>query len=250
MAYNLSKFVRIAEILDKAGKFAISDKLDNVIKTSQNLFGTMPGEYAPTGPPKTGNPIIDMLYTDMSDAAGSPFAGGGMFDRFSPYKSKYGPSGPKVLPTLTPAQFAELSKTEQGRKYITQMQLTGAQEGAQFMNLSNVGLVSLGKFIAQNLAPGVARERQQEFLNNILPTTISEQVSRVLQTFPVNQWNGRLSELASVANETPQYSNQIKSLVNNSVKSALGTLKRSNQEQYNKIVKDPKYKDFATKFNV
>lgn len=246
MASNLNKLVKIAEILDNSGNFAVSDKIDNLIKTSQNLFGTMPGDFEPTSAPQTGHRLIDMQFEDMGDAAGSLF---GEF-RFSPYKSNYGPSGPKVLPTLTPAQFAELAKTERGRRYIAQMQMSGALEGANYMNLSNEGIRNIRQFVKMNLSTGVSRERQQEFLNNILPTTMKDQIARVLQTFPVNQWSGRIAEFTSLANEVPQYSNQIKNLVNNAVKSALGSMKRSNEEQYNKIALDPKFKDFSNKFSV
>ena len=39
--------------------------------------------------------------------------------------------------------------------------------GKNWMNFLyvNLGFISMGKFIAQNLAPGVAKERKQEFLN-------------------------------------------------------------------------------------
>jgi hypothetical protein len=113
MALNLSKLTKIASYFDQQGKYALADKVENLIKTSQNLLPTLPGEYEPTGAPRTGNPLIDGLFQNMSDtAAGSMFAGLDMFDRFSPFKSKYGPEGASILPTLTPAQFAELNKNK------------------------------------------------------------------------------------------------------------------------------------------
>jgi hypothetical protein len=251
MASNINKLTKIASILDQKGKYALSDKIENLIKTSQNLLPTLPGEYEATGAPRTGNPLIDAMYENMSDtAAGSGFAGGGMYDRFSPYKSKYGPTGPAILPTLTPAQLAELSKTEKGRAYLAQMQLSGGMKAQQFMNLSNVGFVSFGKFVAQNLAPGVAKERKQEFVNNILPGTISGQVSNLLTRFPVNEWQPRLDEFYRVANSVPDYSSQLKNMTNQAVKSALQNLKYQDADYYAKIVKDPKYKQFATKYGV
>ena len=251
MASNLSKLTKIANYLDQKGKYALSDKIENLIKTSQNLLPTMPGEYEATGAPMTGNPLIDSLFQNMSDtAAGSMFAGGEMYDRFSPFKSKYGPEGPGVLPTLTPAQFAELSKTEKGRKYLAQMQLSGGMKAQQFMNLSNVGFASFGKFVAQNLAPGVAQERKQEFVNNVLPGTIATQAANLLSKFPIYEWQPRLDEFYKIANSTPDYSSQLKSMMNQAVKSALQNLKYQNADYYAKIVKDPKYKDFASKFGV
>jgi hypothetical protein len=251
MALNINKLTKIAFILDQNGKYILSDKIENLIKTSQNLLPTMPGDYESTGSPRTGNPLIDAMYENMSDtAAGSGFAGGGMYDRFSPYKSKFGPQGPGILPTLTPAQFAELSKTEKGRKYLTQMQLSGGMKAQEFMNLSNVGFVSFGKFIAQNLAPGVAPERKQEFVNNILPGTISSQVSNLLTRMPINQWQPKLSEFFQVANSVPDYSSQLKNMINQSVKSALENLKYHDANNYQIIIKDPKYKEFANKYGV
>lgn len=251
MISNISKLVKIANLLDQNGKYSLSDKVEDLIKTSQNLLPTLPGDYETTGPPSTGNPLIDSMYTGLRDsAAGSAFAGGEMYDMTSPYKSKYGPQGPAILPTLTPAQFAQLSKTEKGREYLAQMQLAGGMKAQQFMNLSNVGFVSFGKFIAQNLAPGVATERKQEFLNNVLPGTISAQVSNLLSKFPINQWQPRLEELYTVSNKVPDYSSQLKKMINQSVKSALSNLKYHDPKYYDKIVEDPKYKGFADKYDV
>jgi hypothetical protein len=251
MTSNTSKIVKIAHFLDQQGKYALSDKVENLIKTSQNMLPTLPGEYEATGAPKTGNPLIDAMYQNMSDtAAGSMFAGGDMYDRFSPYKSKYGPEGPGILPTLTPAQFAEFSKTEKGRKYLAQMQLSSGMKAQNFMNLSNVGFASFGKFIAQNLAPGVAQERKQEFVNNILPGTITSQAANLLTKFPIYEWQPRLDEFFKIANSVPDYSSQLKNMMNQAVKSALQNLKYQDSDQYAKIVKDPKYKPFATKYGV
>ncbi len=251
MTSNISKLTKIANYLDQRGKYALSDKVENLIKTSQNLLPTMPGEYEATGAPRTGNPLIDAMYQNLSDtAAGSMFAGGEMYDRFSPYKSKYGPEGPGILPTLTPAQFAELSKTEKGRKYLAQLSLSGGMKSQQFMNLSNVGFASFGKFVAQNLAPGVAQERKQEFVNNILPGTIATQAANLLTRFPVYEWQPRLDEFYKIANTTPDYSSQLKNMMNQAVKSALQNLKYQDADYYAKIVKDPKYKPFASKYGV
>lgn len=251
MASNLSKLTKIANYLDQKGKYALSDKVENLIKTSQNLLPTLPGEYETTGAPRTGNPLIDGLFANMSDtAAGSMFAGGDMYDRFSPYKSKYGPEGPAILQTLTPAQFAEFSKTEKGRKYLAQMQLSSGNKAQNFMNLSNVGFASFGKFVAQNLAPGVAQERKQEFVNNVLPGTISTQVSNLLTRLPVYEWQPRLDEFFKIANSVPDYSSQLKNMINQSVKSALLNLKYQDSEYYAKIVKDPKYNTFSNKYGV
>ena len=251
MAFNLSKLTKVANYLDQKGKYALSDKVDNLIKTSQSMLPTMPGDYEATGPPPIDNPLIRGLFTNMSDsAAGSQFAGGGMFDRFSPFKSDIGPQGPSILPTLSPAQFAELSKTEKGRKYLTQMQLSGGNKALEFENQSNVGFASFGKFIAQNLAAGVAQERKQEFINSVLPGTITAQVANLLTRKPIYEWQPRLNEFFQVANSVPDYSSQIKSMINNSVKSAIQNLKYQDPNNYSKIVKDPKYKDFSNKYNV
>jgi len=248
MALNLSKLTKIASYFDQQGKYALADKVENLIKTSQNLLPTLPGEYEATGI-DTGHPLLNAMLRNMGDSAsGSMFAGGEMFDKDPPFKSKYGPEGASILPTLTPAQFAEFSKTEKGRKYLAQMQLSSGMKAQNFMNLSNVGFASFGKFVAQNLAPGVAKERKQEFVNNILPGTISTQVSNLLTKFPIYEWQPRLDEFYSTANSVPDYSSQLKNMINQSVKSALQNLKYQNSAQYSKIVKDPKFKDFSNKF--
>jgi hypothetical protein len=118
------------------------------------------------------------------------------------------------------------------------------------MNLSNVGFASFGKFIAQNLAPGVAQDRKQEFVNNILPGSISSILSNLLTRFPINEWQPRLDEMVSIANSVPDYSFKIKSTINQAVRSALQNLKYQDSKQYSKIVKDPKYKQFSDKFGV
>ncbi len=250
MASNLNKLTKVANYFDQQGKYALADKVENLIKTSQlNLLPTLPGDYEATGFPTTGNPFIDGLFRNMGDsAAGSMFAGDKMFDKNAPFRSKYGPEGPSVLPTLTPTQFAEFSKTEKGRKYLAQMQLQSGQKAQNFMNLSNVGFASFGKFIAQNLAPGVAQDRKQEFVNNILPGSISSILSNLLTRFPIYEWQPRLNEMLSIANTVPDYSSQIKNMINQSVKSALQNLKYQDSQQYAKIVKDPKYKQFSDKF--
>ena len=251
MTYNINNLTKIAMILDQQGKYALSDKIEKLIKVSQNLLSTLPGDYEPTGAPTTGNPLIDSMFQNMSDtAAGSQFAGGGMYDRFSPFKSKYGPEGPGILPTLTPKQFAELSKTEKGRAYLAQLQLSGGMKAQQFMNLSNVGFVSFAKFVAQNLAPGVAQDRKQELVNNVLPGTIKGQVSNLLTRFPINEWQPRLDEFLKVANSVPDYSSQLRSMINQSVKSALDNLRYQDPTNYAKIIADPKYKPFAKKYGV
>lgn len=251
MTYIINKLTKVAKILDQNGKYALSDKIENFMKTSQNFLATLPGDYEPTYAPRTGNPFIDGLFQNMSDtAAGSQFAGGEMFDKNAPFRSKYGPEGPGILPTLTPAQFAELSKTEKGRKYLAQMQLAGGMKAQQFMNLSNVGFASFGKFIAQNLAPSVAQERKQEFLNSVLPGTITAQVSNLLTRFPINEWQPRLDEFYKVANSTPEHSAAIKNLINKSVAAALENLKFQDANNYSRISADPKYKQFASKFGV
>jgi hypothetical protein len=130
------------------------------------------------------------------------------------------------------------------------MQLSGGMQAQNFMNLSNVGFVSFGKFIAQNLAPGVAQERKQEFVNNVLPGTMTTQAANLLTRFPIYEWQPRLDEFFSVANSVPEYSSQLKNMMNKAVKSALQNLKYQDADYYAKIIKDPKYKDFASKYGV
>lgn len=251
MAYNINNLSKVAKLLDDKGKYLLSDKVDNLIKVSQNLMPTLPTDYAPTSAPSTGNPFIDSMYQNMSDtAAGSQFAGGKMYDRFSPYKSKYGPTGPAVLPTITPMQLAELSKTEKGRQYLAQLQMKGGLQAAMYENLSNVGLISFGKFIEQNLAPGVSQERKQVFLNDVLPGTLTTQISNIITRFPINEWQNRLNEFSTVASGYPQYSSKINNSINSAVKSAIDNIRYHDPVQYEKIIKDPKFKPFMAKYKI
>jgi hypothetical protein len=90
----------------------------------------------------------------------------------------------------------------------------------------------------------------QEFINSVLPGTITAQVANLLTRKPIYEWQPRLNEFFQVANSVPDYSSQIKSMINNSVKSAIQNLKYQDPNNYSKIVKDPKYKDFSNKYNV
>ena len=250
MAYNINKLFEIAKLLDTKGKYSLSDKVDNFIKTSQSLLPTLPSVYQPTSSPVTGNPFIDSMFQNMSDtAAGSQFAGGGMYDRFSPYKSKMGPNAPGILPTITPAQLAELSKTEKGREYLAQMQLRGGLKATNYENLSNAGLTSFAKLVDQFLNPGVAKEVQQSFLNDTFPGALTGQLSNILTRFPINEWLMRLNPFYNLASKYPQHSAKITQSINTAAKSALENLRYHDPVQYEKIIKDPKFKPFQAKFN-
>ena len=250
MAYNINKLFEIAKLLDEKGKYSLSDKVDSFIKTSQNLLPTLPSDYQPTYSPVTGNPFIDSMFQNMSDtAAGSQFAGGKMYDRFSPYRSKMGPSAPGILPTITPAQLAELSKTEQGRAYLAQMQLRGGLKATMYENLANTGMESFSRFVDQYLNPTVAKEVQQSFINDSFPGVLTSQLSNILTRFPINEWLARLNPFYNLASRYPQHSAQITQGINNAAKSALENLRYHDPVQYEKIIKDPKFKPFQAKFN-
>ena len=240
---NINNLTKIAKIFDQKGKYALSDKIDNLIKTSQNLLPTMPGDYSPTGAPPSKNPFIRSMWDNLEDTA--------LFgeNRFSPYRSEHGPEGPAVFPTLSPTQFMELSKTEAGRKYIAQMQLSSGLKAQNYINLSNEGFINFRRFLELNLAEGVGQERKQEFLNT-LPGTMAAQVANLLTSFPVGEWQSRLDELYTTAKKTPQYANEIKNMIDIAVTQALQNLKYQNIKKYSNIVADPKYKQFAQKYNV
>ena len=244
MISNINNLTKIANILDQKGKYALSDKIENLIKTSQtNLMPTQPGDYQPTGAPESLNPFIRSMFQDLEDTA--------LFgeNRFSPYRSEHGPSGPGIFPTLSPTQFMELSKTEAGRKYLAQMQLSSGLKAQNFMNLSNEGFINFRRFLEMNLAKGVGQERKQEFVN-ALPGTMAAQVSNLLTKFPVGEWQPRLDELYLAANSAPEYANQIKNMINIAVSQALQDLKFQNIKNYANIIVDPKYKQFAKKYGI
>ena len=248
MTSNISNLTKIAELLDRNGRYKFADKLENLIKISQNYMPELFSDAIFTPAPRTGNPLIDSMFQNMSDtAAGSGFAGGGMYDMTSPYKSKYGPEGPTLLPTLSPKKLSELLKTEAGRKYVAQLQLQGALKAQQSQNLSNQGFISFAKFVSQNLAPGVSRERKQEFLNNLLPGFVKGQIANILTRQPVYQWAPKLDEFYAVANSTGEFSSQIKNAINQAKKEAIDNLKYQDVAYYNRLVKDPKFQQFQNK---
>lgn len=250
MTSNISNLTKIAELLDRKGKYEFADKLENLIKISQNLMPTLfsDADMPYSQAPRTGHPIIDSVFRNMSDtAAGSGFAGGGMYDMTSPFRSKYGPQGPTLLPTITPKKLAELLKTEAGRKYVAQLQLQGALKAQQSQNLSNQGFISFGKFISQNLGSGVSRERKQEFVNNLLPGFVKGQIANILTRQPVNQWAPKIDEFYAVANSTGEFSSQIKNVINQAKKEAIDNLKYQDVAYYNRLIKDPKFQQFQNK---
>jgi hypothetical protein len=72
----------------------------------------------------------------------------------------------------------------------------------------------------------------------------------LLTRFPINEWQPRLDEFLKVYNTVPDYSSQLRNMINQSVKSALDNLRYQDPANYAKIIADPKYKPFAKKYGV
>ena len=251
MISNISKLSKIAQLLDQNGKYAIADKVENLIKVSQNFMPNILTDAAPTGTPSFGHQLFDQSLREMGDTAvGSLFAGDGkqsMYGMASPYRSKFGPDSPALLPYITPKKLSELLKTEAGRKYVAQLQLSGALQAQNYQNLSNNP--DFAKFVQMNLSSGVSQERKQIFLNSTLPGTITTQIANLLTNQPIYQWAPKLDEFYAVANSSGQYAAQIRSAINNAKKEALDNLKYHNPKYYQKIIKDPKYNEFMNKIS-
>lgn len=244
---NLKKIVKISKLLDNKGLFAIADKIDQFVKVAQ--YAKVPSQYESTPFPRTGNPLIDAAFTDLKNSAfGYQLAGGNQFERTSPYKSEFGPSGPAILPTLSPEEFAQMEK--EGRfQEIFNLQMQGGLQAQNYLALTNENLIGLADVIRKYSQ--ASKNVRESFFNYVLPGTISTMVSQDLEVRPIAQWSSRLNEYLSVLGDAAP--SQI-SMIRNSIGSALNAIMKNKKFEskaaFNQLTNDPKWKSLSKDLNI
>lgn len=246
---NIQKIIKISQVLDNLGFYDKADKFDKFVKIAQ--FAKMPSQYEATEAPQTGNPLIDAAFKNLSNSAfGYQLAGERQYDRKSPYKSEFGPSGPAILPTLTPSQFAQMEK--EGRfQELFDLQMYGGMQAQNYLAMSNENLIGLSTLISQYANPKVSENVRKSFFMYVLPGAISNMVSQDLESRPLSQWAQRLKEFETVL--TKSAPNQL-SLIKDSIKQSLNKIIRNktytNKAAFDTFSKDPQFKSVMKQYDV
>lgn len=243
------KFIKISNILDKIGFYNEADKLDKFVKLAQ--YAKMPSQYEPTQFPRTGNPLIDSAFTDLKNSAfGYHLAGENQYDMKSPYKSEFGPTGPSVLPTLSPEQFAQMEK--EGRfQEIFDLQMQAGMQAQNYLALSNENLIGLSTLISKYANPNVSKNVRESFFNYVLPNTITKMITQDLEVRPIAQWSDRLNELLTVLRKTaPNQVLKINVAVRSALNSMLDEKDFDNRQLANEMRNNPKWKQLSNELNL
>lgn len=246
---NIRKIIKISQVLDNVGLYDQADKFDSFVRIAQ--FAKMPSQYEPTEAPKTGNPLIDAALSNMGNSAfGYQLAGERQFSRTSPYKSDFGPSGPAVLPTLTPTQFAQMEKD--GRfQDLFNIQLMGGMQAQNYLAMSNENLIGLSTLISQYANPKVNENVRKAFFMYVLPGTISKMVAQDLESRPLAQWNKRLQEFFTVLSKSaPNQVPIIKSAIKKSLETIIKYKTYTSPSSYDLFRKDPEFKSLIKKYDI
>jgi hypothetical protein len=245
----MKKFVKISNFLDKLGFYSQADKVDQFVKIAQ--FARMPSQYEPTGMPQTNNPLIDSALSNLGQSAfGYELAGGRQFKRDSPYKSDIGPTGPAILPTLSPTQFAKME--QEGRfQDIFDIQLQGGMQAQNYLAQSNENLIGLSTVISQYADPKVNDNVRQSFFQNVLPGTISRIIAQDLEVRPFTQWSQRLEEYLNILGKSaPNQMPLIRKSISSSFETILKNKAFENQALANQIKQDPKWNSLSKQLNL
>jgi hypothetical protein len=246
---NIRKIIKISQVLDNVGLYDQADKFDSFVRIAQ--FAKMPSQYGATEAPKTGNPLIDAALSNMSNSAfGYQLGGERQFSRTSPYKSDFGPSGPAVLPTLTPTQFAQMEK--EGRfQDLFDLQLMGGMQAQNYLAMSNENLIGLSTLISQYADPKVNENVRKSFFMYVLPGTITKMISQDLASRPLAQWNQRLQEFLNVL--TKSAPNQVQ-IIRQSIKKSLETIVKdkmyTSESSFDLFRKNPEFKSLMKNYDI
>jgi len=236
--------IKIASILDKSGKYILSDKIDSLIKTSQ--FAALPSQYKETTV-RSGNPLIDSALSDLKNSTFGYQLAGGQYDMSAPGKFT-GPNAPAVLKTLTPTQQAELERTNP--ELLAKYYLESNLQAQQYLATSNAGLAGIGRLISQWLNPNVPAQRRQSFISSVLPGTLSSIVGNEIINRPVKEWDMRLGELSKAANLAPNYSQDISKMINNALKTGIESIKFNNPAYYKQLQADKTFQNIAKRLRI
>jgi hypothetical protein len=200
---NVNSLFKLANLLDKKGKYGLSDKLDNLVKLSQ--FSPTPTEL-----PTTQIDLPESLrpFLDPSTFKDSTFVNKNIMRQIdAPYASKFGPDTPLIFQTLSPVQYAELERTGKLQQILD---IQSAQGAAALRYLASTGadIQGLGALIGQwSKAPN---QNNKVIVENAIATTASQAVVDAISAvtinrnkFNFNEWQMKLNEITPQINRYP-----------------------------------------------
>ncbi len=244
---NINKIIEISEFLDKNGIHEEADKLDSFIRIAQ--YVTLPSK-SQNIEVNTGNSLLDSMFKNMSQSSmGSQFADGRQYDMTGAYKSKFGPSGPLVLPTLTPAQQA---KMEQEGRYqdIANIMMKGGLQVEKYSRLGNERLMGLATLLSQYNQPNVSPEMKKQFFS-YFPSTVSRLITQDLGVRPLKEWDARINEYLSVLGKyASAYMPNFKSAIKEALAGRVAEINYQNPNQHAELLKDKNWKLLSSKYGV
>lgn len=244
---NINKIIQVSEFLDRKGIHREADKLDSLIKVAQ--YVTLPSGYKEKSI-DTGNTILDSMFKNLSQTSmGNYFADGRQYDLSGAYKSKFGPTGPLVLPTLTPAQQAKME--QQGRyEDIAGIMARGGMQLEAYSRLGNERLIGLATLLSQYNQPNVTPQMKKEFFTNF-PNTVSRMITQDLAVRPLKEWDARINEyLAVLGKNAFAYMSNFKNAIRDALTDRAAEINYQNPSQHAKLLKDKDWKALASKYGV
>jgi hypothetical protein len=244
---NINKIIEISEFLDKYGIHEEADKLDSFIRVAQ--YVTLPSKSKNIEAP-TGNSILDSMFKNMSQSSmGTQLADGRQYDMTGAYKSKFGPTGPLVLPTLTPAQQA---KMEQEGRYqdIANIMMKGGLQVEKYSRLGNERLMGLATLLSQYNQPSVSPEMKKQFFS-YFPSTVSSLITQDLGVRPLKEWDARINEyLAVLSKFASAYMPNFKNAIKEALAGRAAEINYQNPNQHAELLKDKNWKLLSNKYGV
>ena len=200
---NVNNLFRLANFLDKNGKYKLSDKLDNLVKLSQ--FSPSPTELPTT---QIDLPENLRAFLDPSTFKDSTFVNKNIMRQIeAPYASEFGPDTPLIFQTLTPVMYAELEKTGKLQQILD---IQSAQGAAALRYLASTGadIQGLGALIGQwSQAPN---QNNKVVIENAIASSVGTAVVDALTAVTTNrnrinfnEWQMRLNEIAPQINRYP-----------------------------------------------
>jgi hypothetical protein len=244
---NIDKIIRISEFLDKKGIYKEADKLDALVKVAQ--YVSLPSGYRPTET-SSGNPFIDNLTKGLEGSSfGYQAAGNNQYNMTGAYKSKYGPEGPLVLPTLTPAQQAKM-EAEGRYQDIANIMMRGGFQVENYLRNTNDKLIGLSTLMRQYNQSNVSPEYKKQFFAN-MPSTAASLAMQDLSVKPLSEWDDRINEyMEIVSKEAAPYLANFKQSIKQALTQRALDIRYKNPSQYAALLKDKNWKALSVKFGV
>lgn len=244
---DINKIIKISEFLDKKGIHKEADKLDSLVKIAQ--YVTLPSNYKETQS-EIPHPLLQGLRENLSGSSmGYGLAGDRQFNMTGAFKSKFGPSGPLVLPTLTPAQQAKME--QEGRfEDIANIMMRGGLQLEQYSRQGNERLIGLSTLLSQYNEPNVSPEMKKQFFSNF-PGTVSTLITQDLAVRPLKEWDARINEyLAVLSKRASPYMANFKEAIKQALKERAADINYKNPSQYVELLKDKNWKALSSKYGV